>query len=142
MSKHRFWCLTLFGTDDRKLPEAVADLLEDKVDEKSVTYAIAGYEYCPETGRKHAHIYAEFKNPRAMAGVKTWLGWNNAHCEPRQEKESNKSSILYCKGFEKMGANDAKELEVEAHPGYKLKDVERGENVWHEEGLINIFFIT
>ena len=85
MSKARFWTFTIFSTEDYDLPEAVADIIMDKIDGKSCTYAIVGYETCPSTGRKHCQGYVEFKNPRAMGGVKTWLGVNHAHIEKRRE---------------------------------------------------------
>lgn len=135
MSKARFWCLTLFSGDEFKLPEHPLDLIGDKVDGKSVTYAIAGYETCPQTERLHCHVYVEFKNPRAMGGVKNWIGSNSAHCEPRREKDSNKASILYCKGYEKREEGKEEPADwPEEYKGYQFKDEERKENIWHEAG--------
>lgn len=73
MSKARAWCITLFETKTYELKSA-KEIIDGRVDGESVLYAIAGRETCPETQREHAHVYVEFHNPRAMGGVKKWIG--------------------------------------------------------------------
>lgn len=74
MSKARDWCITLFGNNTYELKEA-KETIEDRVDGESTLYAIAGRETCPQTQREHIHVYVEFNNPRAMGGVKKWIGY-------------------------------------------------------------------
>lgn len=51
-------------------------------------------EVCPDTGREHIQLYAEFSKPCRFSHVQSVLNITGAHCESR--KKSREACVAYC----------------------------------------------
>lgn len=69
------WCLTFHEEYDFEVSCSNPD---------DVKYFICGKEICPTTNKSHGQAYMELVRPMRMAGVKTLLGSDTVHCEPRR----------------------------------------------------------
>lgn len=82
--KSRYACFTYYGTNEP------ARLCED-----TVKYLVWQWEICPDTGRRHAQGYAEFKNALSIKSIQNKLNCPGAHIEERRGTAEQASE--YCK---------------------------------------------
>lgn len=98
--KSRNWCITIFldweEDDVPKLSEEIAKKYGD------FQYFCIGYEVCPDTKNKHAHIYVEYKNARHFNAIKKID--TKSHIEARKgtakqaEAYAQKDGLFVCNG--------------------------------------------
>lgn len=79
--KTRDWCWTYYTDEEGWIPPQ----------QPSETYTIFQWEICPTSGRRHAQGFSQFRNPRALGGLKKWI---NAHFELREGSAQEASD--YC----------------------------------------------
>lgn len=77
--RSRNWCVTTWK--------------EPIIDTTEATYYVWKPEICPETGKKHWHVYIEFTEKKVLSGVKKVFNDSQIHCEPR--KGTQEQAIAY-----------------------------------------------
>lgn len=82
-------CLTTFDSVPDRLTKYMAEL------PKTFTYFVGQMETCPETGRLHLQMYAEFTNPKTISAIKKCLNDTTMHVEHR--RGTPKQASDYCK---------------------------------------------
>jgi len=113
--KSRDWCWTHYTDEKDWSPKQ----------EPTETYTIYQWEICPSTGRRHAQGFTQFKNPRALGGVKKWLP--GAHFEHRKgtaqeasdycqkpETREDPNAEAFVRGVLKAGDRPGKRTDLDA----------------------------
>lgn len=85
-----YWAFTYFPDEDETIQAFKNNL--DTI--QTITFAIIGEEYAPETGRRHFQGYLELKDRKRMTEVKSIVGLNDIHLEPA--KGDREANIEYC----------------------------------------------
>lgn len=65
---------------------------EDYAELDACRYARWQFELCPDTHRRHAHVYLEFEKPVRFSRIRDFYGIN-CHCEPVRDRQK---SWEYC----------------------------------------------
>lgn len=72
----------------------LTELQDDEQTLQSIAYQL---EQCPTTGKTHLQFCLSFHHPRALTGVKRYIGDNTAHLEPTRNLNA---ALQYCNKLE------------------------------------------
>jgi len=100
----RNWIYTLFNVGDvqpisESLEQSVGTWftqLKSHVDGGTIRYVIGQLERCPETGRLHIQLYAEYRNPVRRGQLQRLLGLPDGYGWADPRRGSREQAIAYC----------------------------------------------
>lgn len=84
----RAWCCTLWSeTWKKEMPDTTAKHLRH--------FTVGPEETCPTTGKKHHHMYAEFRRPVRFGTIKKMVRDKTTHCEPKVRWSTIQQALDY-----------------------------------------------